>query len=74
MLISYADWYGPDSVYVELDRNYLQGDARRNRELAGLARETGVPVVASNDVHYHTPERSRLHDALVAARLNTTID
>ena len=74
LLISYADWYGPGAVYVELNRNFLQGDARRNRELAGLARETGVPMVASNDVHYHTPERSRLHDALVAARLNTTID
>ena len=48
----------PDAVYVELNRNFLQGDAKRNRELAGLARENGVPVVASNDVHYHTPERS----------------
>ncbi len=74
LLKHYMDWYGPGSVYVELNRNFLQGDAERNRELAGLARENGVPVVASNDVHYHTPERSRLHDALVAARLNTTID
>ena len=74
LLKRYMDRYGPGAVYVELNRNFLQGDAKRNRELAGLARETGVPVVASNDVHYHTPERSRLHDALVAARLNTTID
>ena len=34
----------------------------------------GVPLVASNDVHYHAPERYRLQNALVAARLNTTID
>ena len=74
LLKRYMDWYGPGAVYVELNRNFLQGDAKRNRELAGLARETGVPIVASNDVHYHTPERSRLHDALVAVRLNTTID
>ena len=31
-------------------------------------------MVATNDVHYHRPERSRLQDALVAVRLNTTID
>ena len=74
LLKHYMDWYGPGAVYVELNRNFLQGDAKRNRELAGLARETGVPIVASNDVHYHTPERSRLHDALVAVRLSTTID
>ena len=70
----YLDWYGPGSVYVELQQNLLHGDTDRNRKLARLAGETGVPVVATNDVHYHAPERSRLQDALVAARLNTTID
>ena len=73
-LIRYLDWYGPGSVYVELQQNLLHGDTDRNRKLARLAGETGVPVVATNDVHYHAPERSRLQDALVAARLNTTID
>ena len=40
----------------------------------GLARDLGVPLVASNDVHYHDPERYRLQHALVAARLNTTME
>ena len=74
LLRQYVDWYGSGSVYVEMQQNFLQGDTHRNRRLAGIARETGVPVVATNDVHYHSPERSRLQDALVAARLNTTID
>ena len=39
-----------------------------------IAGELGVPLVATNDVHYHRPDHSRLHDALVAARLNTTVD
>ena len=74
LLNRYTEWCGPDSVYVELHHNLLQGDTARNRELVSLAREAGVPVVATNDVHYHHPGRSRLQDALVAARLNTTID
>ena len=74
LLRRYTEWYGPDSVYVELHHNLLQGDTARNRELVGLAREVDVQVVATNDVHYHHPGRSRLQDALVAARLNTTID
>ena len=73
-LREYAGWYGPDSVYVELQRNFLQGDTMRNRKLAGVADEAGIPLVVTNDVHYHAPERYRLQNALVAVRLNTTID
>ncbi len=74
LLKRYLDWYGTGSVYVELNQNLLQGDTVRNRKLIGLAGEIGVPVVATNDVHYHRPDRYRLQNALVAARLNTTID
>ena len=74
LLRRYTEWYGIDSVYVELQQNFLQGDTARNRELVNVARETRTHVVATNDVHYHRPERSRLQDALVAARLNTTVD
>ena len=74
LLREYMEWYGPDSVYVELQQNFLNGDTGRNRELAKLASDAGVPVVATNDVHYHIPERYRLQHALTAVRRNTTID
>ncbi|MCY4086138.1 MAG: DNA polymerase III subunit alpha [Actinomycetia bacterium] len=74
LLNSYLEWFGPGSVYLELNRNLLRGDTERNRGLAGLAREAGVGLVASNDVHYHTPDRYRLQQALAAAKRNTTIE
>ena len=74
LLRQYVDWYGSGAVYVELQQNFLHGDRDRNRKLVSIARAVGVPVVATNDVHYHCPERSRLQDALVAAKHNTTID
>ena len=74
LLKDYMEWFGPDSVYVELQRNYLQGDAELARASVGLALDLGAPIVASNDVHYHDPERYRLQHALVAARLNTTME
>ena len=74
LLKGYMEWFGPESVYVELQRNYLQGDAELTRASVGLAHDLGVPIVASNDVHYHDPERYRLQHALVAARLNTTME
>ena len=74
LLKKYMDWFGPDSVYVELQRNFLEGDTCLVRDSVSLARDVGVPLVASNDVHYHDPERYRLQHALVAARLNTTME
>ena len=73
-LREYMDWFGVDSVYVELQQNYLCGDTKRNRRLINLARDCGVSVVATNDALYHAPERYRLQHALVAAAHNTTID
>ena len=74
LLRDYLAWFGKDSVFVELQQNFLQGDAGRNRELAGLATQAGAPVVATNDVHYHDHDRYRLQHTLVAAKHNTTMD
>ena len=74
LLRDYLEWYGAGSVYVELQQNFLHGDTERNRESARLAAEVGVPVVATNDALYHSPERHRLQHALVAAGRNATID
>ena len=74
MLKDCMEWFGLDSVYVEVQRNFLQGDAELTRASVGLALDMGAPIVASNDVHYHHPDRYRLQHALVAARLNTTME
>jgi error-prone DNA polymerase len=66
--------FGPGNVFVELQDNAVRGDARRNRALARLAGRLGLGVVASGDVHYHRPERSRLQDVLVSIRNRTTLD
>ena len=74
LLRAYLDWYGAGGVYVELQQNFLKGDTARNRELAELARSAGVPLAASNDVHYHSRDRYRLQHALTAAKRNITIE
>jgi len=67
-LRQYLDWFGSENVFMELNQNLAQGDRQRNRRLYSLAKHLGVPVVATNNVHYHLPERYRLHDALVAVK------
>ena len=71
VLRRYLEWFGAPNVYVELQRNLVQGDTQRNRRLVELASKLGSGVVATNNVHYHVPDRHRLQDALVAIRNNT---
>ena len=63
------------------DRCYLAGtmlfrgdDARRLARLDDLAAETGVRFVATNDVHFHIPERRALQDVVTAIRLGCTVE
>ncbi len=62
------------SFYVELQRPFERGDARRNARLEELAARLGVPTLATGDVHMHHPRRARLQDALVAIRCRASLD
>ena len=68
------DAFGPDDLYVELQRPYARDDRARNRALAALARRLVVRCVATGDVHAHARERAELQDAFVALRHRTTLD
>jgi error-prone DNA polymerase len=63
-----------DRFYVELQRPYERGDARRNAALRDLAETLRVQTVATGDVHAHHPRRTQLQDVLVAIRENTSLD
>ncbi|MCI0359668.1 MAG: hypothetical protein L0211_14420 [Planctomycetaceae bacterium] len=39
-----------------------------------MSKQTGLPLVAAGDVHYHSPARQPLHEVLTATRLGTTVD
>lgn len=70
----FAEWFGRDRFFIELQQTLTLGDTERNRRLLELARRLGLGVVATNDVWYHVRERHRLHDVLVAIRHRTTLD
>ncbi len=68
------DAFGPQGLWVELQRPYARHDRARNRALAALARELGVKCVATGNVHAHTRSRAELQDAFVALRNHMTLD
>ena len=68
------DAFGPEDLYVELQRPYARHDRARNNALAALARRLGVRCVATGDVHAHARARAELQDAFVALRNHATLD
>jgi error-prone DNA polymerase len=69
-----AQAFGRDRFFVELQRPYERGDARRNAALRHLAEELGVPTLVTGDVHAHHPRRAPLQDVLVAVRNRSSLD
>jgi len=57
--------FGRDSTYVEIQNAGLGVQARINPLLAELAADTGLPLVATGDVHYLRHEDARAHEALL---------
>jgi len=66
--------FGPERFFVELQRPYERGDARRLAALRDLAEALGVQTVATGDAHAHHQRRTALQDVLVAIRCRTSLD
>src|SRR5690606_16804811 len=66
--------FGAEHVVVELTDHGDPCDGERNDALADLGRAAGLPLVATTDVHYATPDRRRLAAALAAVRARRSLD
>jgi error-prone DNA polymerase len=69
-----AGAFGRDRFFVELQRPFERGDARRLGLLRDLAEHLGVQTVATGDIHAHHPRRTLLQDVLVAIRCRTSLE
>ncbi len=60
-------------LYLGASRTYQANDGKRLALLAQLSKEIDIPLVATNDVHYHHPHRRELQDVLTCIREKCTI-
>ncbi|MCL0038815.1 PHP domain-containing protein [Dehalococcoidia bacterium] len=60
----YRALFGGDNFWIELQRHLLPGEARLCDKLVNIARQAGIGYVATNNVHYATPEGYRLQDEM----------
>ena len=69
---TYRDAFA-DRLYLAAELTYDVPDSVRLAYLADLSRRLRIPLVAANDVHYHTPQRRYLQDVLTCIRHQCTL-
>jgi DNA polymerase-3 subunit alpha len=71
------DWFkqtfGPENFYLELQNHGLPEQAKVNRHLIPWAKEFGLKLVATNDVHYVEKSHSHAHDCLICIGTQTLL-
>ena len=63
----------PTLEHIAASYLYRGDDIARIERLDALARAHGLGLLATNDVHYHVPERRALQDVMTAIRHKTTV-
>ena len=63
----------PGMRHIAASYLYTGRDAARITRLDVLAKSHGLSILATNDVHYHAPEKRPLHDVMTAIRHKTTV-
>ncbi|CAI9085471.1 DNA polymerase III subunit alpha [Candidatus Methylacidiphilum fumarolicum] len=61
----YSRLFEPDCFYLEIQNHGLKEEATIREVLADFSKSLGLPLVATNDVHYIEQEDSQFHDVLL---------
>lgn len=69
----YVDALGQGNFYLEIQDHGIPEQRRVARNAVELSRRTGLPVVASNDIHYLRREHSEAHEVLLAMQTGTVL-
>ena len=69
-----AEIFGPEHFYLELQDHGIEEQIAVNQGVMRLARETGLPLIATNDAHYLRKEDASMQDVLLCVQTGKTVD
>lgn len=68
------DIFGENNFFLEIQNHGLPEDRNVIEGLLKLSKDTGIPLVATNDSHYTRKEDAKAHDVLLAIATNADVD
>ncbi len=66
--------FGPGNFYLELQDHGLQDEKVVSPGILRMARETGIPLVVTNDCHYIAADDVEVHRVLMCIQTGRTVD
>ncbi|MFV9511202.1 DNA polymerase III subunit alpha [Tepidibacillus sp. LV47] len=72
--LEYQSIFGKENFYLEIQDHGLSEQKRLLEGLIKLSQETGIPIVATNDVHYVEKEDALIQDILMAIGTGSTLE
>lgn len=70
----YKSLFGSDNFFIEIQDHGIEEQKRILPQLARLAKETGLKLVATNDVHYIRREDAEYQDVLMCIQMEKTVN
>ena len=72
--LHYDGIFGRGNYYLELQDHGIREQKAINPSIVKISRETGIPLVVTNDCHYIRPEDSEMHRILLCIQTNHTVE
>ena len=72
--LMYRDIFGEDNYFLELQDHGIAEQKKVNAQLLNLSRETGIGLVATNDVHYTYADDVEAHDILLCIQTGKKLE
>ena len=69
----FQDIFGKGNFFLEMQDQGLEQEKKINPALSELSRQTGIPLVATNDCHYLANDDCRAHDVLLCIQTARTV-
>ncbi|MEY3430320.1 MAG: hypothetical protein RLZZ79_727 [Actinomycetota bacterium] len=70
---AYREIFGADNFFIEIMDHGIEIERRVKDDLLRLAKELGLPLLATNDLHYTYKKDARHHEGLLAVQSGSTI-
>jgi len=72
--LEYQEIFGEENFFLEVQNHDIEEEMVNIDAMISLSRELGIPLVATNDIHFMKPEHAESHEVLLCVQTGKTLE